>query len=129
MDLSARRHPLGHLAAQAARHQRHGPLKKQVVGVGPVAAADFVNVAKAARRDQGGLHPFALDHSIDGDGGAVKEERCPSKIGRRLGYGAHDPFGMIPGSGQDFRDGGTPVIVFSHQIGKGAADVYSKLHN
>ena len=60
----------------------------------------------------------------------MEEERRPLKIDRRLGYGVHDAFGMILGSGQNFRDGDTTVIVLSYQVGESAADVdANELHS
>ncbi len=56
-----------------ARHERARPMKKKVVGLGPIAAADDVNVARAARDDQADGRAFALDQRVDGDGRAVDQ--------------------------------------------------------
>ena len=48
-------------------------VEEQVVGLRPVAAADDVDVAGAARHDQAGLGALALDQRVDGGGRAVDQ--------------------------------------------------------
>src|SRR5581483_11939556 len=47
----------------------------QIEGIGPVAAGDFQNVAKALARYQRGGRAFALDQGVDHQGRAVIDQR------------------------------------------------------
>ena len=64
-----------HLEAQRPLDQRLVLLEIQIVGVGPVDAADLVDVAEALGGDQRGLGAGALQDGVDGDGRAVQEQR------------------------------------------------------
>ena len=61
-------HAFGDLEGQLARDQRLRAVKEQIERLDPVAAADGVGVAEAARRDQRGTRALALQHGVDGDG-------------------------------------------------------------
>ena len=63
-----------HLEAQRPLDQRHVLLEIQIVGVGPVDAADLVDVAEALGGHQRGLGAGALQDGVDGDGRAVQEQ-------------------------------------------------------
>ncbi len=63
-----------HLEAQRALDQRLVLLEEEIVGIGPVDAADLVDVAKALGDEQRGLGAGALEDGIDGDGRAVQEQ-------------------------------------------------------
>ena len=52
IDLAVGQHALVDLEAQRPLDQRHVLLEKQIVGVGPVDAADLVDVAKALGDEQ-----------------------------------------------------------------------------
>src|SRR3978361_456339 len=72
-NLAARVEPLMHFVAQLARYQRARPLEVDVECIGPVAAADFVDIAKASCRDQCGSDATALEYRIDRDGRTMQE--------------------------------------------------------
>ncbi len=63
--LARSQEPLVDLDGQMARHQRAGPVKEQVVGFRPVAAADDIDVARAAGDDQADFRALALDQRVD----------------------------------------------------------------
>ena len=67
-------HALLDLEAQRPLDQRHVLLEIEIVGVGPVDAADLIDVAEALGRHQRGLGAGALQHGVDGDGRAVQEQ-------------------------------------------------------
>ena len=73
VHLARAQQPFVDLAGEMARHQRSVAVKQQVIGLGPVAAADDVDVARAAGDDQPGLGALALDQRVDGDGRAVDQ--------------------------------------------------------
>ena len=55
------------------RHQGLVAMKKQIVGFRAIAAADDVDIARAAGDDQAGLGALALDQRVDRDRGAVDQ--------------------------------------------------------
>ena len=65
--------PSAHFPGERARHERAMAVEKQVVGLGPVAATDGIDVARAARDDEAGLRTLALDQRVDGGGRAVDQ--------------------------------------------------------
>ena len=71
--LAGRQQALVDLAGEMARHQRPVAVEEQVIGFGPVAAADDVHVARAAGDDEPGLGALALDQRVDGDGRTVDQ--------------------------------------------------------
>ncbi len=73
VHLAGAQQPLVDLAREMARHQRPVAVEQQVIGLGPVAAADDVHVARAAGDDQAGLGAGSLDQRVDGDGRAVDQ--------------------------------------------------------
>ena len=73
VHLARGEHALVDLARVAARHQRLVPVEEEIVGFGPVAAADDVDVARAGGDDEAGLRALALDQRVDRDGRAVDE--------------------------------------------------------
>ena len=73
-------HPLGDFEAQLARNQGLVALIMQIEGIGPVAAGDFENVAKALARHQRSLRAFALDQRIDDQRRAVIDQRRFSRF-------------------------------------------------
>ena len=73
VHLARAQQPLVDLAREMPRHQRPVAVEQQVIGLRPVAAADDVDVARAAGDDQPGLGALALDQRIDGDGRAVDQ--------------------------------------------------------
>ena len=87
VHLAAGEQPLVDLAGVAPRHQRLVPVEEQVVGFRPVAAADDVDVAGAARHDEAGLGALPLDQRVDRGGRAVDQfvdrgrRRCRFRAG------------------------------------------------
>ena len=67
-------HALLHFEAQRARNQRHVFAKREVERLGPVHAADLVDVPEAFRRDERGLGTLALEDRVDRDGRPVNDE-------------------------------------------------------
>ena len=78
LDLAVGEHALLDLEAQRALDQRHVLLEEEIVGVGPVDAADLVDVAEALGDEQRGLGAGALQDGVDGDGRAVQEQARPT---------------------------------------------------
>ena len=68
-----RRHPLGGHMTMLARHQGLRQDQVQVVLLEPVLRAHLDYVAKAFRRDEGGLRPPPLDQRIGDQRGAVND--------------------------------------------------------
>src|SRR5437588_567077 len=68
MHLAGGQEALLDLARKAARHQRAVFVKKKVVGLRPVAAADDIDVARTARDHEAGLGALAFDQRVDGNG-------------------------------------------------------------
>jgi hypothetical protein len=50
-----------------APNERARPTKKQIVGLGPVTAADAVHIARAARDDKADFGTLTFDYGIDRD--------------------------------------------------------------
>ncbi len=112
------------LARELARHQRPMAVKEQVVGLGPVAAADDVDVAGAAGDDEPGLGPFALDQRVDRDGRAV--DQLVDGGGRKsaLADAVDDALHEMCGGGQALGlDEPSGRVVEPDQVGEGAPDV------
>ncbi len=66
--LAVRQHALLDLVAQRALDQRNVLLEIEIVGVGPVDAADLVDVPEALRDDERRLGAGALQDGVDRDG-------------------------------------------------------------
>jgi len=73
MNLAGGEHAFLGLQGETAGHQRTMLVEQKIIGLGPIAAADDVNVAGAARHDQASGSALALDQRVDGDGRAVNE--------------------------------------------------------
>jgi len=65
--------------------QRFVFLEIQIVGVGPVDAADFIDVAKAIGGDQRSPGAGALQDRVDGNSGAMQKEIGRGIIAAGLG--------------------------------------------
>jgi hypothetical protein len=118
---------LRHFVAMPPRHQREMLLEEQIIGVGPIDAADLVDVAKAARRDQRGLGAGALQHGVDGDRGAVQEQAGIGKSGARLGDAIGDALDHRRRRRQALAEK-KPLIgwIERRNVGEGAADIGGK---
>ena len=74
VDVAVGQDSLARLEAQRALDQRLVFLEEQVVGIRPVDAADFVDVAKAFGDDEGGLGAGAFQDGVDGHRRAMEEQ-------------------------------------------------------
>ena len=61
LDLAATQHSLRDLQREPPRHQRAVAMEEQIVRFRPIAAADDVDVACAARHHQRGFCPLAFN--------------------------------------------------------------------
>ncbi len=102
MLLAGGEQALFHLARQPPRHQRPVLVEQEVVGLGPVAAADDVDVAGAARDDQGGLGAVTLDQRIDGDGRAMDQFVNGRGLDAALAQAVDDALHQMRRRGQAF---------------------------
>ena len=123
-DLAVGERALVRLEAQRALHQRLMLLEEQVVGVGPVDAADLVDVAETFGRDQRGPRAGPLQDRVDRDGRAVQEQ---SGIGIG-GCGLLDPRGnalheMVRRGERLAEAQPSGLVVEDRDIGERAADV------
>src|SRR5689334_24024587 len=84
LDLAVREHALLHLEAQRPLDQRHMLAEEQVVGVGPVDAADLVDVAKALGDEERGPGAGALQDRVDRHRRAVQEQPCRAEVAAGL---------------------------------------------
>ena len=117
-------HALLHLEAQRALDQRHVLLEIEIVGVGPVDAADLVDVAEAVGGDQRGLGAGALQHGVDGDRRAVQEQVRRGVVAAGLLDAAADAVDQPLRRRQRLAEGQPPGLVVEHRdVGEGAADV------
>jgi hypothetical protein len=97
LDAAVEAHALGHLEAQAARHQRRGILHAQVEQVVAALETHVENVAEARGRQHSGDGTAALDHRVGderrpvhhvgevGDGDPIALEHGVDALGHRLG--------------------------------------------
>ena len=112
------------LVGEPARHQRPVAVEEQVVGLRPVAAADDVDVARAARHHQAGLGALALDQRVDRDGRAVDQLVDVGGVEPALADAVDDALHELRRRGQalglDERAG---PVVEPDQVGERPADV------
>src|SRR5437764_1074743 len=54
-----------------SRNQRFGTLEPDIVGIGPIASANFINVPSAFSDDEGGARAFTFQHRVDRNGGPM----------------------------------------------------------
>ena len=124
VDLAGRQHALDHLAGVAPRHQRLVAVEEQVVGLRPVAAADDVDVAGAARHHQAGLGALALDQRVDRGGRAVDQLVDRAGVDAAFLEAVDDALGQLRRRGQALGlHEGLRGLVESDQVGEGAADI------
>ena len=98
--------------------------KKQVVSLWPVDAANFVDVAKPLRGDQGCLGASALEQRIDGHGGAMQKQIGLLK--RRTGFDHPliDAFNQVSGCRQAFAQTNSACgLVKNSNIGERSAHI------
>ena len=115
---------LGHLEAQRALHQRLVLVEKEVVGIGAVDAADFVDVAETFGDQQRGVGAVALQQRVDRDGGTVQEQVAVLQVDLCAVQRGLDAVDQLAVGGQGLAEqqlaGG---FVKSRHVGEGAADV------
>ncbi len=87
--------PFAHFEPQRTLDQRHVLSEKQVVRVGPVDAADLVDVAKALGDQQRGARAGALQHRVDGDRRAMQEQPRLVVAGTGTVYAVRDAIDQI----------------------------------
>ncbi len=127
VDLAVGQHAFLHFEAQRPLDQRHVLLEEQIIGVRPVDAADFVNVAKAFGDEQSGLGAGALQHRVDGDGRAVEKQRGRTVIAAGLGDAGGNALDQMRRRRQRLAEcEHAGFFVERRNIGKSAADIRSK---
>ena len=112
----------GDLEGQFARNERLRAVEEQIERLDPVAAADGVGVAKAARGDQRGARALALQHRVDGDGRAVQQFRQRGHLAMGEGEAVRHAARRVGGHGRGLRGDDTAVDA-ADQVGEGPADV------
>ena len=116
--------PSTHLAGERARHQRAMAVEKQIVGLGPVAATDGVDVARAARDDESGLRTLALDQGIYGGGRTVDQFGDAGGSKPALVEAVDDALHQVVRRGQALRlREAASLGVITDKIREGPADV------
>ena len=124
VHLAGAEQPLVHLARHPARHQRLVAMEEQVVGLRPVAAADDVDVAGAARHHEAGLGALALDQRVDRGGRAVDQLVDPAGVDAAFLEAVDHALRQLRRRGQALGlDEGLRLVVESDQVGEGAADI------
>ena len=109
---------------EAARHQRSGAVKEEVVGVGPVAAADGVYVAGALGHEQRRAGALALDQRVDGDGRAMDELRDIRQAQPARGDAVEYAVDKVARRGETLGRVQAPaVLVKGDQVGECSADI------
>jgi hypothetical protein len=122
-------HALLHLEAQRPLDQRLVLLEIEIVGVGPVDAADLVDVAEAVGGDQRGPGAGSLQHGVDGDRRAVQEQARRGVVAAGLLDAVADAVDQPPRRRQRLAEGEPPGLVVKHRdVGEGAADVGRETH-
>ena len=102
-------------------------LEKQIVGIGPVDAADLINIAETVGDDQCRLGAGALQDRVDGEGGAVQEDTGVGKFRIGLGDSGLDAFHQCVGRRQRLaQPQPAGCRIKRRDIGKCAADIGSQ---
>src|SRR6187549_2289520 len=100
------------------------PMEEQVISLWPVAAADDVDVARAARHHEAGFRALTLDQGVDGGGRAVDQFVDPAGVETALPQAVDHALRELRRRGQALRlDEGLRLVVEPDQIGEGAADI------
>ena len=124
VHLAGGEHALVDLAREPARHQRAVLVEQEVVGLRPVAAADDVDVAGAARDDQAGLGALALDQRVDGDGRAVDQLVDGGGLDAALAQAVDDALHELRRRGEALGlHERLRRLVEADEVGEGSADI------
>ena len=116
--------PFLDFARQMARRQRLVAVEEQIVGLGPIAAADDIDVAGAAGDDEAGLGAGALDQRIDGDGRAVDQLVDGGGLKPALADAVEDPLAELMRRREALGlDEFAGLVVEADEVGKSPADV------
>ena len=107
-----------------SRYQRPMTMEEKIVGFGPIAASDDIDVPRPIGDDQRGLGTGTLNQGIDGDGRAVNEFVDCVRREPALVQTVDNALHQIVGGGQALCIGEVPgFVVETDQIRKGAADI------
>ena len=126
--LARRVEPLVYFEAQIPRHQRHRPFEEQIVAFRPIAAADFINVAKPFGRDQPRARAFALEHGVDRHRRAMHEKARAGDIDIGALQTIVNAARQIVRRGQRLAAKYLPIVIDGNKIGKRSAYINSDSH-
>jgi hypothetical protein len=121
-DIAGCVHALAHLVGEIARDQRTRAVEMQVEGVGPVPAADRVDIAEAFGGDQCGVCAAALEHRVDRDGRAMQQFARRRDIAAGKFQRRRRAFGRVGGNGECLGRKDRAVVV-ADEVGERAADI------
>ncbi len=115
------------LEAILAAHRRRRLGIEEIVDVAPVVALHEQQVAKARGGDEGHARALAFQHGVGSDGRAVPQILDAREIDAR---GRERVEGTDIGAARRARHLGHDhaAVLDGHQIGEGAADLYSDAH-
>ena len=124
VNLAAREQPLLHLEDQMPRHQRLRTLEPDIVGVGPISAADLIYVACAFGNDQGGTSAFPFQYGVDRNRRSVNKGIDGSDTRAALLQAVANPVFQTCRSGRGFgaQQPATGCVI-AQKIGEGSPDV------
>src|SRR5262245_17992024 len=101
--------------------------KEQIVRVGPVDAADLVDVAEAFGGEERGFGAGALQDGVDRDGRAVQEQPCRAEVAAGLLDALADAVDQALRRRQDLAGGERAGALIEHRdVGEGAVNIGSK---
>src|SRR5262249_37083006 len=105
-------------------NQRPVTVKEQTIGLRPVAAADDVHVARAARDHEAGLGAFSFDERVDGDGRAADQLVDGGGGKGALADAVDDALPELCGGGEALAlHEPTVGIVEADEIGEGSSNI------
>ena len=119
---AGRHHPLLHLEAAAARHERLRFLGEQIPDVAALLALEFQHVAKALGGDQPDIGTLALQDGVGGDRGSMDDCRDGGEIAIELADRLHRAQRLV-GRGDGLGHPDLAIGGDHDRIGEGAADI------
>jgi hypothetical protein len=112
------------LEAPFARYQRWLAMEAQVERLGPIAASDLEDVAKALGGEQGGAGAGALQQRVDDERRAVLDESRAPRLELRLANAVENRLAQLPIRRRAFGVGDCAGFdIAGRKIGKGSADI------